>query len=203
MSRLSHESSGCSHFENFICWEWPFLLRSGTRHFRGWRTSRRSMRVTKLQTFLLNKEIRDGPSWFYIWGCSRLSGFSSASRPHAAEAGELLPHHHRQADQPLHPLHRQSQGETRAQVSSSSTLFSLLLCHLRVFQTAACCTELNKRKTSSRPEMPTCQTDLDQSPFTYFPQCIALQRATLHPALLYLRCRDTKEKLTNLTSLIG
>ncbi|XP_034389459.1 RING finger protein 207 isoform X2 [Cyclopterus lumpus] len=44
-------------------------------------------------------------------------GFSPASRPNAAEAGELLPDHHHQTDQPLHPVHRQSQRETGAQVS--------------------------------------------------------------------------------------
>lgn len=47
---------------------------------------------------------------------SPFSNSSPASRPNAAEAGELLLNHHRQADQPVHPVHRQSQRETRAQV---------------------------------------------------------------------------------------
>lgn len=41
---------------------------------------------------------------------------SPAPWPDAAEAGELLPHHYRQTDQPLHPVHSQSQREARAQV---------------------------------------------------------------------------------------
>lgn len=50
---------------------------------------------------------------------------STASWPASAEARELLPDYHRQADWPLHPVHCQGQGTSWAQVPDS--LITLLV----------------------------------------------------------------------------
>lgn len=88
------------------------------RLFRGSLMSRRSTKVC-LQ-INLNK-------WHWLFASHFQSvshvPSSPASRSDAAEAGELLPNHYCQTDQPLHPVHRQSQRETWAQVLDSGDVF--------------------------------------------------------------------------------
>lgn len=77
----------------------PFPHRSGMRLFRGSATSRRSTKVGPHQsqhfccTFFLKLKFCVVPE------------SSAAARPDAAEAGELLPDHHHQTDQPIHPVY--------------------------------------------------------------------------------------------------
>lgn len=68
---------------------------------------------------------------FHVLYCDALvlmlfaTDFSPASWPDAAETGELLPNHDHQTDQPVHPVHCQSQRETRAQVLYSEDILSI------------------------------------------------------------------------------
>lgn len=91
------------------------------RPFRGWPMSRRSMKVSIFQAFssIFVPGFR-GPTQMSFRELTQMlfSGCSPTSWPDAAEAGELLSDHHYPTNQPLHPVHRQGEGEAWAQVAA-------------------------------------------------------------------------------------
>lgn len=124
--RMQSEKSGNQSNKCYgVLWVWYLIYlsfcalllhRSGMRCFRGLLMSRKSMKVRCHQPQQAFTSVHHFVDSFNLVEFTMFTDSSPASWPDAAEAGERLPDHHRQTDQPLHPVHRQGQGETRAQV---------------------------------------------------------------------------------------